>query len=685
MNSRFLLDSQLLSPSYAYNIAPAAFLDQCEARTDAKLQPFRKRLVDFMRDFRPRNESPLNGDYNFCAKFRVADIFDTIYGFHTGSLDMDGRREERYRFATYRLDIVRRYFDMVLAHSTKLEQPQSDGGRKRGWVQYKVSPSSALEIFKQRCNLGVYDIVWLNGFFEDLTQYQTAHPEPQFQRVFLLHLPTELLRYILDLSTPEGARVLGATCHTLHEIAVDYIYRSRLLVLTANLGTPDEDGNVPMHNDELPGYLRRQAHTMQRRFVEDAAFLLTSPRILNRMQKLCIHSRWDEGYRTLPGPVDWLKVAGLEPESSARTVFFCRILRGIELILAHSRALLELRLFSIPLTPTMITFIGAQNTIHTLELCSCRFTVPEEPYHQPLDMMSVMNASLTVREQDSEGLPNVFTFLPNLRTLMLSGREDFSLLVPDEHVREVSNPFRTLERVYFRYFEPSVVDELSEWIRSSATKFGGLHLTHFKMHTATGMLREDVESLIDALHGTPLQTLVLEGVSYVGPDLFQRIAEAFPRLNALTVINRTNRQSKLRSNIWPHPAWEYAQQFAGFQCLKYFGWNFSLEPRYVGTTFDLQYFEDGYPNEQNGEDEDWELCFEDWTCVASVFLAYCKTLRTLAFLDPSVAATRFDVSKDEDGKHVIREIQPGYRMVGPRPYEVDEFNPDDRSFHLWQV
>lgn len=49
--------------------------------------------------------------------------------------------------------------------------------------------------------------------------------QPQFQRLALLHLPPELLSYVLSLIGIRGARLLVATCHVLRELAIPYAFR----------------------------------------------------------------------------------------------------------------------------------------------------------------------------------------------------------------------------------------------------------------------------------------------------------------------------------------------------------------------------------------------------------------------------------------------------------------------------
>ena len=51
---------------------------------------------------------------------------------------------------------------------------------------------------------------------------------PIFQQLCLVHLPFELIHYIMRLSHPNDARRLGSTCRMLREISLSYIYTVRL-------------------------------------------------------------------------------------------------------------------------------------------------------------------------------------------------------------------------------------------------------------------------------------------------------------------------------------------------------------------------------------------------------------------------------------------------------------------------
>lgn len=70
--------------------------------------------------------------------------------------------------------------------------------------------------------------------------------------------------------------------------------------------------------------------------------------------------------------------------------------------------------------------------------------------------------------------------------------------------------------------------------------------------------REQLMDLISALETAPLRVLALGGISYAKLDLFDRLAEAFPDPEALTLVLRESRQTSTTPCTWPHATWEYA-------------------------------------------------------------------------------------------------------------------------------
>ncbi|KZT07740.1 uncharacterized protein LAESUDRAFT_104421 [Laetiporus sulphureus 93-53] len=198
------------------------------------------------------------------------------------------------------------------------------------------------------------------------------------------------------------------------------------------------------------------------------------------------------------------------------------------------------------------------------------------------------------------------------------------------------------------------------------------------------MRREKILDLVSACHGAPLRRLVLDGLNYVGEELFHSIADAFPSLQSLALLYRQNAlQRHSRARVWPEPTWIYAKYLSSFRHLRQFAWNFSIEPIYVGTNYNLPYMEEDYPDHWIG---DYQLeYFSDWSCLAKLFVAHCPTLESLMFTSNRVAMLGFSISQDKTG-HIlvvasdsdylddqIEEINP-YQWVNLErsPWRIDE-------------
>ncbi|PCH42303.1 hypothetical protein WOLCODRAFT_42592, partial [Wolfiporia cocos MD-104 SS10] len=138
-------------------------------------------------------------------------------------------------------------------------------------------------------------------------------------------------------------------------------------------------------------------------------------------------------------------------------------------------------------------------------------------------------------------------------------------------------------------------------------------------------------TLLSALRGAPLTALSLVGLSYVGEELFENLASAFPDLGALTLVHRQNDlQRRTGPSMWPGTTWEYAARLAGFTNLRYFKWNFDIRPVSVDVMCDLPLAERDYEEVESSLLEPTDDP-SDWQSLARLFLVYCPTLEHLVF------------------------------------------------------
>jgi hypothetical protein len=66
----------------------------------------------------------------------------------------------------------------------------------------------------------------LTGSTEEMARTLQKHPEPIYQKTYLLDLPTEILHWIMSLANKRDAMCLGSACHRLHQIATSYIFEA---------------------------------------------------------------------------------------------------------------------------------------------------------------------------------------------------------------------------------------------------------------------------------------------------------------------------------------------------------------------------------------------------------------------------------------------------------------------------
>jgi hypothetical protein len=66
----------------------------------------------------------------------------------------------------------------------------------------------------------------LTGAIEDMAKTVQEHPEPIYQKKYLLDLPNEMLHRIMASAHKRDAMRLGSACHRLYQIATSYVFEA---------------------------------------------------------------------------------------------------------------------------------------------------------------------------------------------------------------------------------------------------------------------------------------------------------------------------------------------------------------------------------------------------------------------------------------------------------------------------
>lgn len=257
----------------------------------------------------------------------------------------------------------------------------------------------------------------------------------------------------------------------------------------------------------------------------------------------------------------------------------------------------ELDLIGVGITEDLKrTFLALPN-LFRLELLMCRFT---EVSNGDVTVVpsSLLNLSVMIDHDESDQTPSVWTIMPwltNLRWLSLASTRGATSLLPSLESPEHPNLFTKLETVFIKDMEPWECPDLIVMLNHAANRTeGGLPLTRLKLTFTYGISDFVLVNLLSSLESSSLQYFILDGLNEAMPDIIEDIARTFPNLQSLTLAYRDSyRQCKCAQVVWPFATWEYAQEFARFNCLTHFGWNLETDVTYSPIV--MQWFEDGYP------------------------------------------------------------------------------------------
>lgn len=391
------------------------------------------------------------------------------------------------------------------------------------------------------------------------------------------------------------------------------------------------------------------------RLVKELEYLSTRPDIIAKLQNLSLIGHWKR---------DDLQVAGLVNDEQKCEEYYGPIMRAVRDLLAKATNVQFIKIADFHVTLEGAKAITSLPSLRTLEVrASTLPSISELP-----ESRSVLNGILDLSKGQLRQWQLLMP-LANLRVLSLFV-VDCERAFPPPEVLQTYNPFKTIEKFAVTGIEAGDVGVLSSLLRSAKSS-GGLKLTHLKVVAGhSGLHQPELKDLFDALSGTSIQYLVLDGIYYAEVDVIDTIASALPDLLCLTLSYRQGTRQKSEKVLWPRSSWEYAPHLAKFRNLQHFRWNFHLnfeEPVLAGI---LGFFEDGFK-------EDWydyvdpEESYSDWDAIARVLAAYCPTLTNVSFLTSSFPVLEYNISRSEDGKLVVQEQDTQAMLASTRLIDPD--------------
>ncbi|KAK7690476.1 hypothetical protein QCA50_005574 [Cerrena zonata] len=269
--------------------------------------------------------------------------------------------------------------------------------------------------------------------------------------------------------------------------------------------------------------------------------------------------------------------------------------------------------------------------LHTLEMDQCKLIAPLS--HPLPQLPSVLNLSYTFHEDAHFASWIVMHICPNLETLSVSITNELHNSDPDlpvENFVDEFNPFMTLRKYYISSISVSAVPRLTSWIRTARGQSPDrkIPLTHFKIDVNGGIKKDVILDLLDALKGSSVESLILDGIRYAELDLLDKIAQALPNLLDLVLIYRdSDRQLRPEFIEWPHASWEYASHFSSFKRLQYIGWNCRrFSPTFTPVSM-LRFEDDDFTDSTlDDRESDRDYPPDEERLLAKCLWSYCPTL-----------------------------------------------------------
>ncbi|EMD34012.1 hypothetical protein CERSUDRAFT_97938 [Gelatoporia subvermispora B] len=456
-------------------------------------------------------------------------------------------------------------------------------------------------------------------------------------------------RALLDASSPFALKVNWEVFSNYNNVLNSFSIQSRTLALRFDPSI--QLASFSLQPDQLVRLLQDAKYDLM---AEQLDFTLAHTQILRRMRVLCLRNDW------LIDVLGRAAVTTSEPEGYID--FWEPILQKFEDVLCRIN-LTHLELSKVGLDIRVLECLSEMSSFRTLKLLDCPFLAILPP-ETSLRIASEVNADFCSDHIDLASYMEFVPLLSRLRCLVIKAYKDNAFRIPIDRPDFIQrcNPFGTLERLYIRYMRDMDVPGLCTWVRTSGASAGGLRLTRFKPVCAPGLQGPELTDLIDALAPAPLRVLVSNGIAYAELSLFDRLADAFPALKALTLaLYRDPPLFEGEVCAWLHATWEYAPRFARFCVLKHFAWNLHTGPVPAPFPWDLPLMEAAYPESEVKRAEEWELgmeghMFSEWNCIARMFLAHCGTLESLVLHESTFHRTGWEGWDSEDHASVRAAI-----------------------------
>ncbi|KAF5325151.1 hypothetical protein D9619_009773 [Psilocybe cf. subviscida] len=596
--------------------------------------------------------------------YHVLRIFDSIVGFHKGTLDLTGRHPERY-FELQGLWSEFVYGFLGLENQGVMTRPSSDGRPTR--KPYNTLDTERWRRFQIRHKLPeclTYSnlLSHIQRVFREISK----DPVPKFQRTSLLDLPTEVLDMIADATPLDGAKALACTCRKFNDVSQRYIFRTWRM----HFHVPPQAStiNVQYASIDLPTL----AHYSGEDLRKSAKFVCATPHVASRIQRLVLVDEWLMNRRGYP---DHNNPFILSP------AFYKSITQHFASVCQAAANLSTLVLSNVLITLDICRMIADTPSLHTLELDMCSMGSVVEtraastyyPFRQIINLHVSMDSNFPETYSQWYGL----LFCPALRTLS----------IVESGVGPASDLDATFwDRLSLDKLERLSLDNIFRQHLSDFTAFfaqhpeATTHLTHFKLHMDWGFDDSDAQTLLLALESAPMDVLAFEGLAEADFSLFDQISAQYPFLQGLTLVRRHNAsQHRNKLAVWPHASWEYASHFSGFKNLRHFCWNFltgywdatpsavvafenDFEPLSPATISTSTLFATSSPSiikEQTYFDLTDEMpYFLDTHYMALPFAAHCPSLETFCIMDSAVDMVC----------RISRPKQTGAALLLPRYY-----------------
>ncbi|KAG8769614.1 hypothetical protein FRB91_004175 [Serendipita sp. 411] len=644
-------------------------------------------------------------------------LMSVILGFHKGSLDMCGRHMERYRFSKevwtkMLLDCVTLIRQSTPQGGHGRGEGVRGGGRgaKKQVASEKLSVSPVDEeqwhTFAFRWAVYPLKPAQFVAYLECVTNVLQMKPLPVFQELLLENLPVELIREIYSYLSINGAKKLSLTSKYFRKVGEPYIFVDRTFTLEHPWeGDPGLSVELPIRT--LERNVKKFATEARSAYLKKIKLLESRPVVVSSIQTLRLRNEW-EGQSMFTAT----RYEHLEP-SVKNPSFYNGIYKKTCRLLKSTINLTTLKLQGFKITKSMIQSLATLRSLYTVQFYSC--SLPPSLRKSAGSMkeldgamlcLSVLNINFGFRNNDDEAPWLVLRFFPNLHNLTIGpfpSKIDY-LLDPQEGIffpeittLVLSPVFSTLKRFCINRIESSEIRTLTLWMVSGfgagrqASDLGSLtspnyglptssNLTHFKFHSVDWIPSDQLTSLLTILKlATHLEVCDLRGIGWscAFSGIIPFVAEILPGLKHLTLAMFAQQERPdadlvpplpSRSVEWPEPTCIYAPHFSRFQRLESFSWNNRYDPSYLPK--EMKYVEEGYPawlknvfpdtpwtdGEDEEEDEEeyndrtWD---EDMNPDASMFAAYCPTLRTYTILaDKKRPARQYNISRTNSGMRI---------------------------------